>query len=168
MPRLKVKYIDGLIQDLSRDFKSASVEFGYGRKSGKHNRSGRNNMPARGEINYSDIAYISEWGSPVNVFGNEGNIPSRPFFTFAYDSFNINEGEIKYGMLRNGVLQSEWIVNTLCDNFRYEIKRAIENGGWEANARLTVRLKGRNSPLIETGGLADAAVQQQKVRVWCV
>lgn len=168
MARFKVKGIDGLIQTFKRDFKSASVEFGYGRKSGKPKRSSRKGMPDRGDITYADIANMAEWGAEIDVFGNVGVIPMRPFFSEAVDNFKINEGEIKFGMIRNGVLQSKWIVDVMCENLKYQIKYEIENGNWAPNEPLTIRLKGSDKPLVETGGLGDAAVQQQKVREFCV
>lgn len=157
MTKLKILGFEDLEKAFAEDFKSGVVEFGYGEKSGTH---------PSGKMKYSDIAYISEWGANINVFGNDGYIPKRPFFSTVVDDFNINTREIEHGMLAKGVFRTTWVVNTICDNIKLKIKYTIRDWSEPQNARLTVRGKGFNDPLVETGGLADAAVKQSEIKLF--
>lgn len=153
--KFKVLGLDELEKDFKNDFKSGSVEFGYGEKSGSHPKSG---------MKYSDIAYISEWGASIKVYGNDGTIPKRPFFSETIDKFNINGAEIEHGMLSKGVLKTKWIIDTLCSNIKADIKESIKYWKEPKNARLTVRKKGFDDPLVETGGLGEACVKQGDIK----
>lgn len=157
MPHFKVLGLDELEKEFKKDFKSASVEFGYGENSGMH---------PSGKISYEDIAYASEWGADINVFGNDGEIPPRPFFSLAVDEYTFRSGEIEYGMMRKGVFRSAWVVERLCEEFQYKLAEVIAEWKEPRNARLTVRKKGFNNPLVETGGLAKAAKKQGEIVVF--
>ena len=155
--RFKVSGLDDLEKAFREDFKSACVEFGYGPKSGKHSRSG---------VDYSYIAHVSEWGGVVNVYGYDGIIPPRPFFSETIDNYIPRTGEVEHGMIRNGVFRSEWVVDTICADLRYALKETIAEWSDPPNAPLTIERKGFNDPLVETGKLWNAAVKQGKVEVY--
>lgn len=155
MTKLKFLGFDELEKAFQEDFKSGKVEFGYGEKSGTH---------PSGKITYADIAYISEWGAHINVFGNDGFIPKRPFFSDVVDNFHINTREIEHGMLVKGVFRTAWVIDTICENLQLKIKYSILDWETPPNARLTIRKKGFDNPLVETGGLAEAAKKQGDIQ----
>lgn len=103
--------------------------------------------------NGTDYADIAAW----NEFGTT-HIPSRPFLKQSVDN-NIDEinqllMELKQ-MFMNGT-SAKQILKEIGETQKALIKVEITDGSFEPNAKSTVKKKGSDKPLIDTGQLLQS------------
>ena len=96
------------------------------------------------------IAVIQDFGAPSR------GIPPRPFFRTA-----IKEGEAKWPKLMR-VMQingynARQTLEYIGSNIVADIKLQITNGAWAPLAPSTIKRKGFETPLIDTGVMRDSA-----------
>ena len=109
---------------------------------------------------YSDgkpIAYISL----IQEFGTaDGRIPARPHHREWFDSkINIMKNLIikEMNAIHEGKISFDDMLATLGEYGKNELKNVIIKKSTPPNAPATVRKKGFNDPLIETGKMRDSA-----------
>lgn len=131
-----------------RELERLEVRIGYqrGTLSGDPDDSSR-----------ADLVDIAMW----NEFGTV-NIPSRPFMR---DSVDKHEAAINHMLtaqkdaLLHGATARE-ILNTAGLFQQDLIQTEIEQGDFVANAKLTIRRKGSDKPLIDTGTMKNSVHYQ--------
>ena len=163
MIKFKIKGLNELEKEFRNNFKSASVEWGYGPNSGYH-EDGRP---------YSEIAAAHEYGAPRNKmynnkFGHPAPIPQRDFFTQTIEGVDVLPKAIDRLTTRKGVFDSKRAVEFVIESLKLRLKEVIDYGNFEPNSEATIAKKGFNKPLVETGGLADAAKVQGEIKVYKV
>lgn len=113
-------------------------------------------------LKVSQIAYIHEFGSPIN------NIPARPFFYSGVSNARDRIGNLaryygglvadgKRGAIKNGLedIGAEAVRS---------IRRKLFQGPFEPLAPSTVERKGHDTPLIDTGQMLDSIEYQVRRR----
>jgi len=131
-----------------RELSGLEVRIGYQRGT----LSGRTDDSSR-----ADLVDIAMW----NEFGTV-DIPSRPFMR---DSVDKHEADINYMLaaqkdaLLHGATARE-ILNTAGIFQQDLIQTEIEQGDFVANAPATVRSKGSDKPLIDTGTMKNSVHYQ--------
>ena len=105
--------------------------------------------PDTGEL-IAPIAYRDEFGDPAY------NVPPRPFMRGT-----VNDHEAEWGpQLALYLKQFDWDAEIALGAMGYvikdQIKEAILDFSDPPNALRTIRKKGFNDPLIETGGMYDS------------
>lgn len=84
----------------------------------------------------------------------EGNIPARPFMRKAFDDGSATVVERFHkdaSMLITGKLTIDQVLGRVGMHYEAAIVESIKNGGWQPNAPITIKRKGFDKPLIETG-----------------
>ena len=165
-----------VIQNVS-DLGNARIMAGWIDSEAKH---------ADSNLTMPELAYILEYGARVKVtpkmrgfFASGGlkneadekspvflkkstnyiNIPPRPMLRMTarehHKEWVQTAGELSKGVLRNKV-ESAKAFQVLADEIARDIKKTMQNGAFTPNAPLTVKLKGKNTPLINTFDLLNA------------
>lgn len=95
----------------------------------------------------AEIAYRNEYGTE--------RIPQRAFLRTAFDN-HVDEAIDKYAesVAKDGNCCGN--LQTIADNMAEKVKESIKSGNWPPNAPSTVRRKGKNTPLIDTGNMLDS------------
>lgn len=95
----------------------------------------------------AEIAYRNEYGTE--------RIPQRAFLRTAFDN-HVDEAIDKYveSVAKDGNCCGN--LQTIADNMAEKVKESIKSGNWPPNAPSTVRRKGKNTPLIDTGKMLDS------------
>lgn len=142
-----IKY--GIPQDTdTRPIETESVQ-----KKGKNGRVYTRKVRVAGGLSNANILALMEAGSPVN------NIPSRILLDAVRKKYNkkIDEYFIKIfdALLENNSTKADLLmeelalrVQTWCQKFFTD-----EDNGWAPNAPSTIKQKGSDRPLIDTGEL---------------
>ena len=95
----------------------------------------------------AEIAYRNEYGTE--------RIPQRAFLRTAFDN-HVDEVIDKYAesVAKDGNCCDN--LQFIADNMAERVKESIKSGNWTPNAPSTVRRKGKNTPLIDTGKMLDS------------
>lgn len=124
------------------ELKKNQVRIGYQRgKNGKKDETGK-------EVDYCDIALFNE-------LGTSNGIPSRPFLR---DSVDKNASKIDSACkaalrtISKGGTAGD-ILKKLGNMQKGIVRQTIVSGGFQANAPSTIKKKGSDKPLIDSGGL---------------
>lgn len=164
MIKFKIKGLNELEKEFRDNFKSASVEWGYGPNSGYH-EDGRP---------YSEIAAAHEYGAPRNKMynnklGHPAPIPQRDFFTQTVErTGKLLQPEKEIIVIKKGIFNSKRLIEYIVKSLQMTLASVINYGNFEPNSEATIAKKGFNKPLVETGGLADAAKVQGEIKVYKV
>lgn len=84
------------------------------------------------------------------------NIPARPFMRQAYANFQLNAAKLQQkviGKLINGQLTAQQALNQIGMELENQIVKSIKTGQWTPNAASTIKKKGFDKPLVESGHL---------------
>jgi hypothetical protein len=106
-----------------------------------------------------NIGFWNEWGTK--------NIPSRPFIRQTFDTRQAKLKKISsvlYGKVLDGDLSKKEALEILGDSFLIEIRKAIEAREFEPNASGTIKRKGSDLPLVDTGRLQQSLDLQVRKR----
>lgn len=141
--KLESALLDSLISEISKSPKKVNI--GFFDEGERHPRSGES---------APDIAAINNFGG--ESLDGFSVIPRRPFFDEA-----IRKGELEVeDVLSLSVLAFLTGKESLKDSLEdignemfNQLFRTIRAGRFKDNAELTIKLKGRNRPLFETGWL---------------
>lgn len=98
----------------------------------------------------TSIAQVAYW----QEYGTKNGIPMRPFMRVCKHEQSRNwvntlGKELKKSLFRKGNLDIS--AKRLGEKIKGDIQESIINGDWEPNRPSTVRKKGFNKPLIDTG-----------------
>jgi len=110
----------------------------------------KNNIPV------ASVAYMNEMGDPLNTFeGHSAPIPPRPFMRQTIAE-NVDQwGQAFYSGLKAVQYHSDPALKGLGSLIQMQIRNSIFNWSSPMNSPLTIKLKGFNDPLVETGFMAD-------------
>lgn len=131
--------LDALERDM-RELERHSVKIGI--QAGEGEQDGTDLL---------DIAIYNEFGTAT--------IPSRPFMRQTADRQADNAGKIGERYLElviTGKLTPVNAYRRLGEWYQGVQRDAVRHGGWAPNAPSTIRRKGSNKPLIDTGKLVNA------------
>lgn len=95
----------------------------------------------------ADAAYRNEYGTQ--------HIPQRPFLRKAFDN-HVDEVIDDYADATAKSGNCCGNLKYIADNMADKVKESIKSGNFEPNAPSTVRRKGKNTPLIDTGKMLDS------------
>jgi len=110
----------------------------------------KNNIPV------ASVAYMNEVGDPLNEFeGRPAPIPPRPFMRQTIADNMKQWGQSFYSGLKAVQYHSDPALNGLGSLIQMQIRNSIFNWSSPMNSPLTIKLKGFNDPLVETGFMAD-------------
>ena len=111
----------------------------------------KNNIPV------ASVAYMNEMGDPLNTFeGHPAPIPPRPFMRQT-EAENVKQwGQAFYSGLKAVKYHSAPALDGLGSLIQMQIRNSIFNWSSPMNSPVTVKLKGFNDPLVETGFMADS------------
>lgn len=105
--------------------------------------------------NGASVLDVAIW----NVFGTRRGIPARDFLAEATRkilSSNVPTSIVK--RVTDGSISPEKALKQLAAYAEGEVKRAITDGVYEPNKPITIKRKGSDKPLIDTGKLRQAIV----------
>ena len=132
-------------QELQKLFaKQVRVGLKRGRKGKKHN-----GMPSKADL--VEIALYNELGTST--------IPSRPFLA---QTVQMHEEEIKemaateVSQALLGEKDSQQAFEVIGEDVRKKVQNRIDEGQFVPNAPATIRRKGHDHPLIDTGTMRDS------------
>lgn len=105
------------------------------------------------------VARILEFGASIKRQSSSGkeytiNIPARPFMRYAWSQFSNSRVEIQAKIahkLVQGKITPDQALGQIGLAIEGHIARSIKTGPWAPNAPVTVRIKGFDKPLIDTG-----------------
>jgi hypothetical protein len=106
-----------------------------------------------------NIGFWNEWGTK--------DIPPRPFIRQTFD--NVKQklkkiASILVGKIFDGDLSKKAALEMLGDSFLIEIRKAIAAREFEPNAAGTIKRKGSDLPLVDTGRLQQSLDLQVRKR----
>lgn len=106
------------------------------------------------------IARINEYGySRETEDGKKVVIPPRPFMRLAWTMFsqqrNVYQNVIARKLIRNEI-SPEQALNQIGFALVGNILKSIKDGNWVRNAPSTIKKKGFDSPLTDTGHMAQS------------
>lgn len=111
----------------------------------------KNNIPV------ATVAYTNEVGDPLNTFeGHLAPIPPRPFMRETEAEHSEEWGKAFYSGLKAVKYHSDPALKGLGNLIQMQIRNSIFNWTSPMNSPTTIRLKGFNDPLVETGFMADS------------
>lgn len=111
----------------------------------------KNNIPA------ASVAYANEKGDPLNTFeGHPAPIPPRPFMYQTEVDNSPQWGKAFYSGLKAVKYHASPALNGLGSLIQMQIRNSIFNWSSPMNSPVTIKLKGFNDPLVETGFMADS------------
>lgn len=123
-----------------------SVEIGFFRED-VHPKNG---LPV------ATVAYINEKGDPTNTFeGHAAPIPPRPFFAHAIAVNQPQWNEAFASALKAVGYHSKPALDGMGALIQMQVKNSIETWVAPMNSTLTIKMKGFNDPLVETGFMLD-------------
>jgi hypothetical protein len=105
--------------------------------------------PDTGEL-IPPIAYRDEFGDPAY------RVPPRPFMRGTVAQYSDRWGRDILQFLKDNRYDAELALMMLGDEIRDQIKLSILDFQDPPNAASTIKKKGFNDPLIDTGGMYDA------------
>ena len=82
---------------------------------------------------------------------NKINIPSRPFMQNTATKQKSKWSKLLVETLKNNSVNVENALNILGDQAKSDIQETIEEGDFTPNSLRTVAIKGKDTPLIDTG-----------------
>lgn len=135
------------------DFANTSVEVGWVVPNQKHDKT---------DLNMAQLAYVLINGATItnSKTGTTINIPPRPVFktTVAQHSKEwVKEAGALSKEVLGGKTNNNSAATVLGALIADDMKGTINNStNWAPNRPSTVRRKGKNTPLIDTGELRDA------------
>jgi hypothetical protein len=113
-------------------------------------------------ITVAEVASIQEFGSETN------NIPSRPFMRQAFNDAKpflrkrlINA--VKMLNMKEGLNKVEREMNLIGEQMVSRVRNSIIKWENPPNAPLTIKKKGFNNPLVETGTMAATVSQETTI-----
>ncbi len=110
----------------------------------------KNNLPV------ATIAYLNEMGDPLNTFeGHPAPIPPRPFMRQTEMEYSAQWSKAFISALHAVQYHSRPALQGVGDLMQMQIRNSIVNWSAPMNAPLTIKLKGFNDPLQETGFMED-------------
>lgn len=102
------------------------------------------------------VAYANEVGDPLNTFeGRPAPIPPRPFMRHTIAVNQPDWNEAFHAALKAVDFHSLPALQGFGELVQMQIKNSIETWSAPMNSPTTVKLKGFNNPLIETGYMLD-------------
>lgn len=118
----------------------------------------KGDMASDGKTTVAEVAACNEYGTD--------KIPSRPFVRNSFDATNgwTSDTEKIVGMVVDGVCNADKACNLLGNKAEGDIKKSITDGDYEKNAPSTVKHKGSNKPLIDTGRMRNSVKFEVKER----
>lgn len=139
--KFDTKRLDKLIREVSKGNKTAQV--GYFEDSGVHPRSG---------LSAADVARIQENGSE--------HIPQRPWVTDGANEAHLpTQRAMKFALrkIQRGEMTVEQALRKAAEIQKFKITQVLDQAKffYRENADSTIRTKGFNSPLLETGWIRD-------------
>lgn len=90
-------------------------------------------------------------------------IPARPFMRLAWHNFSADRAKIQKRIAKDifsGKLPPEKALAQMGDTLEGYIAKSMKNGGWQPNARSTIRKKGFDKPLIDSGWMFQSISSQ--------
>ncbi len=110
----------------------------------------KNNVPV------ASVAYTNEMGDQLNTFeGHAAPIPPRPFMRQTEAEHSEQWGKAFYSGLKAVQYHTAPALHGLGSLIQMQIRNSIVNWSAPMNAPLTIKLKGFNEPLQETGFMED-------------
>jgi hypothetical protein len=100
------------------------------------------------------IARINEFGATITRGKVTIIIPSRPFMRGAWSAFKADRNKIQEKIAKQIIdgkmtaYQSLGAIGSILEGY---IAKSIMDGGWQKNAPSTIKKKGFDKPLIDTG-----------------
>ena len=139
------------------DFGNTSVEVGWIQAGQRHEDT---------KLTVPQLAAVQEYGA---VAGNGAVIPPRPMLRTTVrkrsKQWVRQAEELSKAVIEGKIKQAEDIFGALVAD---DVKAMInDSSNWTPNAPATVRRKGKNTPLIDTGAMRDAVdyrVHKGKIR----
>jgi hypothetical protein len=110
----------------------------------------KNNVPV------ASVAFTNEVGDPLNTFeGHPAPIPPRPFMRQTEAESSPEWGKAFFSGLKAVQYHSAPAMKGLGNLIQMQIRNSIFNWASPMNSPVTIRLKGLDDPLVETGFMAD-------------
>jgi hypothetical protein len=105
------------------------------------------------------VARILEFGATIRRTAPSGkayviNIPARPFMRYAWSQFSKDRMQVQAKIahkLIQGQITADQALGQIGLAIEGHIARSIKSGPWAPNAAATIRIKGFDKPLIDTG-----------------
>lgn len=110
----------------------------------------------KNDLPVATVAYVNEMGDPLNTYeGYPAPIPPRPFMRQTIAE-NVGQwGQAFYSGLKAVQYHTNPALSGLGSLIQMQIRNSIVNWSSPMNAPLTIKLKGFNDPLQETGFMED-------------
>lgn len=122
-------------------------------------------------ITKQSIPQIAKWNEEGHYNGGRYSgtyTPPRPFFRAALNSFMKESFKTKYLAKVNQIALGRYTWDSLNKEMAEELKELIKKSitGWTtpSNSALTIKLKGFNNPLINTGTMLNSVKYRIKAR----
>lgn len=90
-------------------------------------------------------------------------IPARPFMRLAWQNFSADRSKIQARIARDifkGKISGDKALAQIGDILEGYIAKSMKNGGWAPNAKSTIRKKGFDKPLIDSGHMFKSITSQ--------
>ncbi len=125
----------------------------------KENKKKAGNSEGNVGMQVAVIARILEFGATINRISENGKsyqiiIPPRGFMRYAWSNFSKSRQDIQVKIGKNlisGKINADQALGQIGLAIEGHIARSIRNGPWAANSPYTVKVKGFDKPLIDTG-----------------
>lgn len=144
------KLIDKHIKAL-KEAKGKKVEAGWF----ESDRYGGTKKSATG-VPVAKIARINEFGATITRGKTTFEIPARPFMRGAWLSFSTDRKKIQAKIAKQIIdkkITGDQALGQIGNILEGYIVKSIRDGGWQNNAESTIKKKGFDKPLIDTGHL---------------
>lgn len=138
--------------DALKELQGASVEAGWfetDRYPSEYGQPGESVAKRAEKLEYGFTASLDTPAGPVKVV-----IPPRPFMRLASAYFTVERRDIENRIAKklfSGKITAEQALGQIGLAMEGFIVKSIKDGGWTPNAPYTIRKKGFDKPLIETG-----------------
>lgn len=142
------KLIDNHIKAL-KEAKGSKVEAGWF----ESDRYGSTKKSATG-VQVAKIARINEFGATITRGKTTYEIPARPFMRGAWLAFRTDRQKIQYSIAKKIIdkkMTGDQAMGAIGNILEGYIVASIKKGGWQGNAASTIKKKGFDKPLIDTG-----------------
>lgn len=132
----------------------ATVEAGWfetDRYPGEEGKPGELTAVIARKQEYGFTTYLPTKSGPVRV-----EVPARPFMRYAYELFLRQRKQMEINIAKkifSGKISAEQALGQIGMAMENCITDSIKNGPWIPNAPLTIKLKGFDKPLIDSGHL---------------
>lgn len=137
-----------------RELGARDVKVGFPEKTGgRGDADTEADAGGDGELTNPEIAYIHEFGAP------EAKIPERPFLIVGVEGAlptitKIMKDGVKAAL--NGKDTADQTLNKIGLIAQGAVQQKIVDGPFVPNAEITIKSKGSDKPLIDTGALRQA------------